>query len=211
MKLRHLAIGAAAAGLVAVSGPAFAAAPYTVAVNGSSAAGTHTVTATSTGTVEFSAKNDSGVVINMNCTGVTGSATVTSGPSVNNPIATINSTTWTSCVIPGGTAKVIQSGGWNINGTGTATAGLESVAGNVDNINVGVEHAALAAICNFDIVAGTANGSIDEVNDQLKINETGYTGNLTLANVNGCAGDLQDGNPANFKATLNLSDSINLS
>lgn len=214
MKFKHLAAGAAAAAIVAVSSPAFAAGPpYTVSVGGSSAAGTHTISAASTGTITFSARNSSGTIINMNCTSVSGSGTASSGTGLTQ-VASIGSTTWTGCTIPGGAATITQSGTWSVNGTGSnATTGNETIAGNVGNVTAGVATTANPAVCSFR-VTGTARGSFNEATQQLVVSETGYTGNLTLSNVSGCLGRLQNGNPANFGATLNVTSpdgAINLS
>ncbi|GAB3070717.1 hypothetical protein [Nocardioides zeae] len=214
MKLRTLAAGAAVAAVVTVSSPAFAAGPpYTVSVGGSSAAGTHAISATSTGTVTFNARNTSGTIINMNCSSVTGSGTVTSGTGVN-PVATIATTTWTGCTIPGGAATVTHNGTWNITGTGTnATTGNETIAGYVGGANASVRTTSNPNICRFT-VTGQANGSFNEATQQLNISQTGYSSNLTLSNVVGCLGQLQNGNPANMVANLNVASpdgAINLS
>ncbi|WP_447645002.1 hypothetical protein [Nocardioides zeae] len=214
MKLRTLAAGAAVAAVVTVSSPAFAAGPpYTVSVGGSSAAGSHAITAASTGAVTFNARNSSGTVINMNCTSVSGSGTVTSGTGVN-PVASIGTTTWTGCTIPGGAATVTHNGTWNITGTGTnATTGNESIAGYVGAANASVRTTANPNVCRFD-VTGQARGTFNEATQQLSISETGYTGNLKLSNVVNCLGQLQNGNPANMLATLNVTSpdgAINLS
>jgi hypothetical protein len=213
MKLKTLTVGAATIGLIALAGPAFAAGPpYTVSVGGSSAAGSHPFTATSTGTVVFNAKNNAGTVINMNCTSVSAAGTVTSGTGVN-PVATITSTTWNGCKIPGGNATVTQSGNWNLTGTGSASTADETIAGYVGNVSAGVALTASPGTCSFTAAGpvaggaatpGKANGSFNETTQQIVINETGYTGNLTLSGVGPCLGQLQNGNKANFAATLNV-------
>ena len=213
MKLRHLAAGAAAASLVGLSGPAIAAGPpYTVAVGGSTS-GTQAVTAVSSGTVQFSARNSAGTIINGNCTSVSGNGTVTKGTGLTQ-VATIDSMTWTGCRTPFGPVAVAQSGTWVVNGTGSnATAGTETIAGYVGNVTAGVATTP-STICSFT-VTGQASASFDEATQTLKISETGYTGNLTLSGVSGCLGQLQNGNPANFVANLNINTggagAINLS
>lgn len=214
MKIRHIAAGVAAAAVITVSSPAFAAGPpYTVSVGGSSAAGTHAITAASAGNVQFSARNNAGTVVNMNCTSVRGAGAATSGTGVN-PVATITSTTWTGCSIPGGAATVTQSGTWNVTGTGTnATTGNETIAGNVGNVTAGIQTTANPNVCRFT-VTGAPRGSFNEATQQLVVSETGYTGNLVLSNVVGCLGQLQNGNPANFATTLTVTSpdgAINLS
>lgn len=213
MKLRHLIAGAATVGLVALSGPAFAAGPpYTVKV-GTNTTGTFTVSAVSSGSVQFSALNNSSTPINMNCTKVEGTGSVVAGTN-KNPVATITSTTWTGCRVPGGNAKVTQSGVWDLTGTGSnATTGNETIAGYIGNVTAGVATTPIASVCSFT-VTGQANGSFNEATQVLNVNETGYTGNLTLSGVTGCLGDLQNGNPANFVANLSITSTggaINLS
>lgn len=213
MKLRHLVAGAATLGLVALSGPAFAAGPpYTVTVGGATS-GTFSVSAASSGPVVFTAKNNAGTVVNMNCTAVSGTGSVVAGTN-KNPVATITSTTWTGCRIPGGAATVTQAGTWNISGTGSnATAGTETIAGNVNNVTAGVALTASPSVCSFT-VTGQADGAFNEATQQLVINETGYSGDLVLSGVGPCLGQLQSGNFADMQATLNVSSSggaINLS
>lgn len=214
MKLRTLAAAAATTAVVMVSSPAFAAGPpYTVSVGGSSTAATHSVTAASTGAVMFSIRNNAGTIINSNCTSVSGTGTVTSGTGVN-PVASISTTTWFGCAIPGGAKTITQNGTWNITGTGTnATTGNETIAGQVDGIDATVHTTANPNVCRYT-VTGRASASFNEATQQLVINETGYTGNLTISNVVGCLGRLQNGNAASFATTLNVTSpggAINLS
>ncbi|MDQ1105108.1 hypothetical protein QE364_003051 [Nocardioides zeae] len=213
MKLRTLAAGAAATAFVIVSSPAFAAGPpYTVSVGGSSAAASHSVSAASSGTVTFSMRNSSGTIYNMNCSSITGSGTVTSGTGVN-PIGSITSTTWTGCTFLGA-MTITQNGTWSVSGTGSnATTGSETIAGQVGNVNASLRTSSNPNICRFT-VTGQPRISFDEATQQLKISETGYTGNLAVSGVVGCLGALQNGNPMNMVATLNVTSpdgAINLS
>lgn len=214
MKLRTLAAAAAATAVVIVSSPALAAGPpYTVSVGGSSAAGTHAVTAASTGTVQFNIRNNAGTVINSNCSAVSGAGTVTSGTGVN-PVASISTTTWVGCSIPGGAKTITRNGTWTVTGTGaSATTANETIAGYVGGINASVHTTANPNICRYT-VTGQARASFNEATQQLVIGETGYTGNLTISNVVGCLGLIQNGNAANFATTLNVTSpdgAINLS
>jgi len=177
MKFKRFTALAVAGATLLITGTAWAAGPpYTVSVGGSSAPGTHAVTAASTGPVKYSIKNNAGTIVNMQCASISGTGTVTSGSSVN-PVAKIASTTWSGCRFPGGTLTFTQSGTWNLVGTGSnATPGTETIAGYVGNMTINTHMAMNPAICKFTVTS-TANGSFDEATQQVKISETGYTGN----------------------------------
>lgn len=177
--------------------------PYTVAVGGSSAPGTHPFTASSTGTVALSAKNSAGTVVNFNCTSVNASGIITSGTGVN-PVASGVSTTWQGCKMPGGNLSVAQSGTWNITGTGAdATTGTEKIAGYVGDVSARMSLAASPATCSFT-VGGRMAATFDESTQRLVVAETGYSGRLVLSNVAPCLGLLQDGNVMNVAFTMNV-------
>jgi hypothetical protein len=172
MKIKNTAIGAAALalGAVAVAGPALATgSTYAVSVGGSSAAGTHNITA-SAGAISFAVP-----LVTMSCTSAnvpaSPASTVTSGPSVTD-IAAINQVNFGGCTGPGGSLTVTTSGSWTLHGTGAATSGSSDVvAGHIENITARVFNAA----CDFT-VTGTARGSFDEATQKLTINEPGGTG-----------------------------------
>lgn len=186
--------------------------PHTVSVGGSAAPASHPFSAVSTGSLALNAKNNAGTVINFNCTSVSLSGTITSGQGVN-PFASIT-TTWTGCTLPGGAMSIVQSGTWNLTSTSSnATAGSESVAGYIGNVSAHMFTTANPNIWNF-YVNGHMSTSFNESTQQLTINESGNTGNLTLSNVRGCLGQLQNGNTMNLAATLNVTSpdgAINLS
>ena len=214
MKVRHALALVSAALVLATTAAAHAAGPpYTVAVGGS-ATGTQAITFASSGTVQFSVKNNAGTVLNLNCSSVTGNATVTKGVGVN-PIAAITSTTWTGCRIPGMPFTVTQGGVWDLAGTGSnATAGTETIGTQIPSVALGFAVTANPAVCSFT-VTGHLDGSFNEATQQLLVSETGYSGDLALSNVGPCLGQMQSGNAANMIFSANVSTggagAINLS
>ncbi|MCL8250090.1 hypothetical protein AERO_01730 [Aeromicrobium fastidiosum] len=201
MKIKHAAIGTAALALagVAVAGPALATgSAYTVAVGGSSAAGTHTITAASSGTLSFAVPT-----LTMGCSSAAVPAspvsTVASGTGITD-IASINKINFSGCTGPGGSLTVTTVGSWKLHGTGAATSGAtDVVAGHVDNITATVSN----AVCRFT-VTGKADGSFDEAAQKLTVAETGFTGNLKVSNVTGCLGQVVNGQNANFSGVFNV-------
>ncbi len=211
MKIKHAAVGTAALALagVAVAGPALATGnAYTVAVGGSSAAGTHNITATTTGSLSFAVPT-----LTMGCSSAavpaSPASTVASGTSITD-IASINKINFTGCTGPGGALAVTTVGSWKLHGTSAATAGAtDVVSGHVDNITANVSN----AVCKFT-VTGKANGSFDEATQKLTVSETGFTGNLKVSAVTGCLGQVQNGQNANFSGVFNVASAdgaINIS
>jgi hypothetical protein len=211
MKIKHAAIGTAALALagVAVAGPALATGnAYTVAVGGSSAAGTHNITATTTGTLSFAVPT-----LSMGCSSAnvpaSPASTVTSGTGVVD-IASINKINFVGCTGPGGSLAVTTSGTWKLHGTSAATSGAtDVVTGHVENITANVSN----AVCKFT-VTGKADGSFDEATQKLTIAETGFSGDLKVSNVTGCLGQVTNGQNANFSGVFNVASAdgaINLS
>ena len=200
MKFKNAAIvtaGLALAG-VAVAGPALATgSSYTVSVGGSSAAGTHNITATTTGSLSFAVPT-----LSMSCTSAnvptSPASTVASGTSITD-IAAINKINFAGCVGPGGTLAVTTVGTWKLHGTSAATSGNDVISGHVENITANVSN----AVCKFT-VTGQANGTFDEATQTLQVSETGFTGNLKVSNVTGCLGQVTSGQNANFTGTFNV-------
>ena len=214
MRIRHiLALATASLALATTTAAHAAGPPYTVAIGGSTT-GTQVMTFTSTGTVQLSWKNDAGTILNMNCTSISGSATVAKGVGVN-PFGSITSTTWTGCRMVLGAATFTQNGVWTLAGSGgNATSGTETIAGEFGNFSLGIALTAAPSICSFT-VSGKLSNTFNEATQTLQINETGYTGNAVLSNVGPCVGQAQNGNPFNMIATFNVSTggagNINLS
>lgn len=211
MKIKQAAFGAAALALAAVAtaGPALATGnAYTVAVGGSTAAGTHAITATTTGPLSFAVPT-----LTMGCSSAnvpaSPASSVTSGTAVTD-IAAINRINFSGCTGPGGALTVTSAGTWRLHGTGPATAAAtDVVSGHVENITATVGN----AVCRFT-VTGKADGTFNEATQQLVVNETGFSGDLKVSNVTGCLGQVVSGQNANFGGTFNVASvdgAINLS
>jgi len=197
-KIAAVGLGAVALGM-AVANSAMAV-PVTVTVGGHTS-GNWAVTASS-GTVTFSAQD--ATVVNMGCvsSNVPSSTSnyATAGSSVSD-VATLGNVQFSGCTGPGGNMVVTQLSTWYLQADGGYTTGTsDDVTGTVTNVDAHVATTPLSSVCNFDVV-GTARGVFHESTQTLDVDETGYTYNLTLANVNGCGGQLHDGDPADFAAT----------
>ncbi|NRQ48739.1 hypothetical protein [Aeromicrobium stalagmiti] len=200
MKLKHAAIGTAAIALAAVgaAGPALATgSTYTVAVGGSSAAGTHNITATA-GALSFAVPT-----LTMGCSSAnvpaSPASTVASGAGITD-IAAINKINFVGCTGPGGALTVTTVGSWKLHGTSAATAGATDViSGHVENITANVSN----AVCRFT-VTGSANGTFNEATQKLTVSETGFTGNLKVTSASGCLGQVTTGQNANFSGVFTV-------
>lgn len=96
----------------------------------------------------------------------------------------------------------VTGGTMKFHSTGAATAGAtDLIVGHVHDVSVWVESAAHPAICAYS-VTGIAAATFDESTQVLTINEPSSSGNLVLANVAGCLGQIQDGNPAGFTGSF---------
>lgn len=209
MLIRRLIAAAASVGLLAIAGPAFAAGPpYTIKV------GTNT---TGSYSVNFARVSGTPLTIiagqPLNCTNVTASATTTAGPNMN-PIFRFGTFSFYGCSFNGSAPTVTFLSAANFTGTGSnATTGNETIAGRIANFAVRIS---TGSVCRFDIT-GFANASFNETSQRLLINEvpaSATVGNLTVSNVVGCGGTVQNGNKATFVATLATSSSggaVNLS
>lgn len=197
MRFKKTATIAAALGVVALAGPAFAAGPpYTVTAAGN-ASGTYAYTATSNG-VTFTVHHGTTNQV-MTCSKVVVGGNVTAGTSVN-PVATITNSTWSGCLFSGQNVVVTpnHNPAWTLWGTGPASTGTnDSVAGQVRGANVGVS--VLGGACTFN-VTGAANGTFNEnngVGQNIAISET--AGNLTISGTSfGCFNVISNGDPADF-------------
>lgn len=194
---RRLLAGAAAALCLAVGvGPAGATGnSVTVAVGGTSAQALHPVTATTTGSVSWAVPT-----LAWGCT----SAKIPSSPvsevhggtGVTN-VLSIQALSFQGCTLPVGlpTAAVVPA---TLHVTSAASAGSNDVvSGHLDDLTI----VSLNAICGFT-VTGSARFTFNESTQQLAIEETGFTGNLTVSKVRGCLGLVQNGQAMNL--TMNL-------
>lgn len=201
-----LSIPAAAVLLVAAPAMAAAAPPYTVTV-GTNTSGTHAVTGATSAPIDFEVDGPFGPVP-MTCASSSANASVTAGVSSTGVgIATISSTTWTSCDGPFGLSlDVAHAGSWSIDVTDpTVAAGATetAVTGTISNVEAHVSDA--TGTCDF-VVKGTVDGSVNEVAQQLVVNETG-DGSLKIDSVapgGDCLGLIAVGDDASFAGTYDL-------
>jgi len=203
----------AIAGTVILAGTAIAGPPHTVSVNGVSTSGNSSFTAaTKSPGVGFVVNNSAGDVT-MGCTSATATGNVHRG-SVGLPpglIATISGTTWTGCVSVGLDMTVTQSASWGIymDAQTTNAAQTDTVTGRIRAVS-GTTMASVkdvltnGALCSFDVVysGNGAVGNFTESNQRLNVTEA--AGNLKVANVSGCLGDIANNDTADFTATYNV-------
>ncbi|MCR4513995.1 hypothetical protein [Aeromicrobium sp. 50.2.37] len=195
---RWLLAGAAAALCLAVGvGPAAATGnSVTVAVGGTSAQALHPVTATTTGSVKWGAPTFS-----WTCT----SAKIPSSPVSEahggtgvTDFLTIRALPFQGCTWPGGTMITALTAPATLHVTGAATSGSSDVVqGHLDDLTIVSSY----AVCTYT-VTGSARFAFNESTQQLAIEETGFTGNLTISNVRGCLGQVRNGQAMNL--TMNL-------
>lgn len=209
MKFKKSATVLCASALVALAGPAMAAPPSLVVVDGDSSNTDHAYTASSKGSIGFS----SGLVT-MGCTSASATGNVHGGTSRLPELASIASTSWVGCVGPISIPMAVTMGStaWEFVGvSGATSAPNDVIVGYVDGVNAHVASTS-GPTCSFDVV-GTADAELREqvvksagpppvYGQDLVINEN--SGNLRLDNVVGCFGLLADGDPANFSGTFNI-------
>lgn len=206
-----VAVSAAGAALFLVTGSAWASPPYGVSVDSDSDPGNYSF-GNSVGPVSWTMEDTTNVT--MGCTGLQVAGTVTTGPSNINPYLHFTSWSFGGCTGPGGNLLFTQTGTAALFGTTPATLPLvDDVVGYVDNIHFHVATSPIAAICNYDIIGDFA-ADFDEPTQTLTLDETGFTGDLMLANVSGCGGQLHDGDPVDmafsFHPTVTGGGVINL-
>jgi len=219
--LKLAAAGAGAVALAALSTSAWASGGPGVIVGTDSSATWHdvsaaTATVANTDEVIFNAYDaTTSSTVTMGCRTASSTGQVHSGPFAPE-IADINTVAFSTCHGPGGTMTVSKVGTapWTLYATGGYTDANNDtiVTGYVDNVNAHVKTSPLSTVCNFD-VTGLALGSFNETTQTLTVDETGFSGDLLLSNVggsgtgtgSGCLGDLHNGDPADFQATLSVS------
>ena len=205
MKLKYAVAGAGALTL-ALAGPALATGKATnVAVGGSTAAGSHPITAASTTALTFAAEKTDGTFLTMNCSSAnvpaSPASTVSSGTGLVT-IAKINKVNFVSCTGPGGTLTVTTSGSWLVHRTGgtITSAQTDTLPGHIEKITANVGN----LVCKFT-VTGQAKGSVSEKAQTLKVAETATTAKgLVVSNITGCGGQLKSGGKAKFSGTFKI-------
>ncbi|MEO9240737.1 MAG: hypothetical protein ABI418_21920, partial [Jatrophihabitantaceae bacterium] len=116
------------------------------------------------------------------------------GTGLTSPLATITSSTWTSCSGPLGiTLSVAQVGTWSLNGTSYTSP---VTTGNVSGVNANI-----SGTCAFS-VTGTADGKYSNTTHQLAMAPIAGSGNTLTIHVAGggtaCFGLIHDGDNATF-------------
>lgn len=206
MVLRKLAaVGAAAAGLVLVAGPALADAPYTVTVNGSTS-NTASILGTNKAPVVLT---DNGLP--LTCTTSTITLNVTGGVYPTDPatIATIAPATFTDCDFEGFSATVTANTdpAWpvSITGGGNTTGTDDVIAGKVSDIDVNVSVAGPLGTCSFE-VTGSVGGQFDEDNGKGGQELEVTSSDLTIGNVDSaltCVDLVGNGDRPTFMGSYN--------
>ena len=208
-KFFALGLGVSAASLALVAGPALATGLSTnVSVGGSSAAGSHSISAASTGTLTFQAEKTAaagGGYLSMTCAsanlGSSPASSVFSGTGLTD-IANLGKVNFVTCNGPGGRLTVTTTTNWKLHrdGGSPTAAATDSIPGHIDGVSA---HATNLA-CTFD-VTGKADGTFAEGTQQLVVNETAAAaGNLTVSGITGCGGQLLNGGKAKFSGTFNV-------
>lgn len=217
-----------AVGLVALANPAMAAGPIQIDV-GANTTGSHAWTATAKKVplpnhgINFVVWHGSNPV-QMGCDNATATGTINAGGSSSGlNVGSITGTTWgnsptAACEGPGGIPMdVTQVGTWSLNvdlnPKPTHPIADNNLTGWVGNVEAHVE-SKIPGLCEFDVI-GTADAIFKEkvlkdagppavYAQELEIDETTATGNLTVVNVDGCFGEIEDGDPADFTGKYNI-------
>ncbi|KQP78324.1 MULTISPECIES: hypothetical protein [unclassified Aeromicrobium] len=208
--VRRLLAGTAAALCLAVGvGPAGATGnSVTVAVGGTSAQALHPVTATMTQSVRwespfFTWSCSSAKIPSSPVSDVQGGAGVTD-------VLTVRAMSFQGCGWPGGSLPTASAAPATLHVTGPASSSTtDQVRGHLDDLTIVSSN----AICDFT-VTGSATAVLDEATQRLAIEETGFTGNLTVSKVRGCLGQVQNGQAMNLRMSLQLTSpdgAINIS
>lgn len=191
--LRPVLAVAGAAALVSIGTAAYAGPPWTVSIGGSSTGAPAAYTASTVGAspqINFTTP-----AANLGCASGTAAGTITPGATTG-AVGSITSSTFNSCSGPLGlTLNVTQNSAWAININGNQVGGV--TPGNVSTISASVSDG--SGLCSFD-VTGTVPGSFNQNTQQLTVNG----GGLSISNVNGCFGVINEGDPATFAATYQL-------
>jgi hypothetical protein len=199
---------AAALALSVGFGPATAAGnSVTVAVGGSSAEGSHAVTAAST-RVEMATQT-----FRWTCQKAQVPASpvseISSGTSVLD-VFTVRAMAFVGCSWPGGTMPTALISPATFRVTGPATSGSSDVVhGRLEGFAIKGSY----SICDFT-ATGSVRASLNESTQKLTIEESDFTGNLRISQVRGCLQLVQVGQAMNLSMALQLTSpdgAINIS
>ncbi|MET7858068.1 hypothetical protein ABZS81_12720 [Streptomyces sp. NPDC005318] len=136
----------------------------------------------------------------LTCSSATATGQLPNGAASGSPLATITSTTWNSCSGPLGiTFTVQQNGIWNINAAPPLNAS-GGVDGTIDNVSAHIT----GSLCSADVTGGVP--ATYDNNGHLVVHPTNPP-SLTISNVSGCLGLLNNGDTVAFDATYNVAPS----
>jgi hypothetical protein len=193
-----LTTAAAAATLGLTATPAFAATTVTVTNPGGS-----TYTASSSSTV----LSDNGVNVNCSGSAAAGDLPSASGVAIPAGVGTASSLSFSGCTGPLGTVTTtVSSLPYEINITAWDAANSRGT-GYVGPVSVSVS----MPLCTFD-VTGNAPGYYDNTNHQLVLTPDqalpSGVGGLTVSNVSGCAGLVNNGDTPTYTSSYAVSPAI---
>ncbi|MDR6118084.1 hypothetical protein QE370_001268 [Aeromicrobium sp. SORGH_AS981] len=203
------ALAVAGALLALAVGPAAAAGnSVTVAVGGSSAPGSHSITAATSEVVSWASP-----ILAWSCTQAkvppSPVSDVSSGLGVTD-VLQIRALQFGGCVWPYGSILIELTTPASFRVTGPATSGSSDVVqGRIDDVTIRAKN----AICDFT-VSGSMRASLNEATQKLAVDESGFTGNLLISQVKGCLGQVQNGQAMNITMNLQLTSpdgAINIS
>lgn len=189
LTVRAVAAASAAGALLVVAGAAWGSPPYTVAVGGSTIAGSHV----------FTGSTSSLIIGSASCSSATVGGTVTSGPSGVNPVMGITSLSASGC---GSWTLTMASTTWPFDGTDPATtAATDDVAGTV-HVAAHVQYA-VPGVCQYD-VSGDIGAHLDESTQTLSLAAPLASGQAVISNVSGCLGAAANGDITTVFGTFAL-------
>lgn len=203
-------IGLGTLSVMVVTGPAIATGnAYTVAVGSDTASAAHPFTASSGSAVTWRVPT-----LAVPCSGAsvpaTPLSTISAGSAVTD-VFSIAKVSFVGCSGPGGAMAVPTSGTWTFHADSVATASSDEViSGHIENVSFKL----LNAACDVT-VTGVASATFDEATQQLTIDESGFTGDLTVSDVKKTMlSKFKNGQPFDLHAKLNVASpdgAINLS
>lgn len=195
--------GVTAAAVFGVSQASATTFTYAVAAGSAASGSSVAITGTASGTASAPAITFTDTTTNqvLNCVSGTAPATATVGTGLSGTdLATIDgaSTTWSTCTGPLGLAfTVTGSGSWDVNATDETVGGV--TPGTISGASATVDD---PGVCTFDVTgtvdATYTNGSTST----LAVSADNST--LTVSNVNGCFGIINEGDSASFVGTYQV-------
>ena len=192
----------ATTGLVTLAGPALAAGPHQVDV-GTNTTGTHVFWAATSEPISYTIDGNSGPIATTCTSGMLGGG-ISAGPNVTGAaVATVDGSVWSDCTGLGLNYTFAQQGTWKLNATGPVTAASSDIV-RVNLGSVALKVSAPFNSCEYT-VSGKMNGTFDEATQQLRINESGFSGNLQVGSrVTGCLGLISPGAAFDLVTTYDI-------